>query len=331
MSAASEPKRVATSLAAWGRAIDRSIAGQASASAARMAGVVLGQLPRHLPTYHRLLALCWAEERWREGEEWARRLLQADPGNARAWRAMARAAESEDRRAEAHIIWRRAFEMSPYDPDIRTGLNRTSLDPPHALSYNLACLATIYLRGRRWGRAADAYRRLAQADRRRVDFQVALAVSLWQSGQDDEAYTLARHLIERHTHLLMAWYTLAATGDENDRALAESPIATMDPDGEYAASIWGVGVQDSSAAVLLTPDELDVLEYRFPEPSSEDEPVGDAGDSVFEAEFLDGQDDGFEDEFGDEFMDSLQAEPYEPTASEDRSDRRPGPESGVHD
>ena len=73
---------MATSLAAWGRAIDRSVDAGAVDGAARLAGVVLGQLPRHLPTYERMLRLCWAERRWAEGEEWARRLLQADPGNA---------------------------------------------------------------------------------------------------------------------------------------------------------------------------------------------------------------------------------------------------------
>ena len=147
------------------------------------------------------------------------------------------------------MIWRRAFEMSPYDPGIRSGLSRTSLDPPRALAYNLACLAALYVRGRRWKHAADAYRTLAQADRRRVDFQLSLAVALWQSNQRDEAYTLARHSADHHPHLLMAWRTLSETGDENDRALAQNPIATMDPDGEHAAQRWGVGQQDTGVTI----------------------------------------------------------------------------------
>ena len=260
-----EGTRVATTLAAWGRAIDRSVSARSAEAAARLVEVILGQLPRHLPTYVRVLHLCWNEQAWNAGEEWGRRLLQADPGNAMAWRALAQAAEDENRRAEANIIWRRAFEMSPYDPDIRAGLSRTSLDPHTALEYNLAGLAAIYMRGLRWQQAADSYRRLAQADRRRVDFQVSLAVALWQSGQTGEAYTLARHLVDHHPHLLMAWRTLAETGDENDQALAESPIATMDPDGEYAATVWGIGSQDSTATVLLTPEEVDLLQYKLPD------------------------------------------------------------------
>lgn len=259
---ATEIERVATSLAAWGRAIDRSIDGGDTRSAALLAEIVLGRLPRHLSTYARLLQLCWNEDRWREGEEWARRLLQADPGNPHAWRMLARAAEAEDRRGDANVIWRRAFEMSPYDPEIRTGLSRTSLDAPHALTYNLACLAALYVRGRRWAYAVESYRTLAQADRRRIDFQVSLAVSLWQSGQSEEAYPLARHLVGHHPHFLMAWRVLSETGDENDKALAANPIETMDPDGEYTADFWGIGKQDQAVTIYVTPEEVDLVTHR---------------------------------------------------------------------
>ena len=259
-----ESERVATSLAVWMRAIDRATDAPAPAVATRLAAAVLGQLPRHLPTYARMLEMCWQEERWAEGEEWGRRLLQADPGNPSAWRALARSAEAEDRRSQANIIWRRAFEMSPYDAEIRAGLSRTSLDPPRALAYNLACFAALHLRGQRWEHAAEGYRTLVQADRRRVDFQVCLTVALWNSGAQQEAYTLARHLVNRHPHFLMAWLALAETGDENDAALAANPIGTMDPDGEYAYSVWGVGTREQAATISVAQDEVDLLEYRLP-------------------------------------------------------------------
>ena len=103
-----ETKRVANSLAAWGRAIDRSITGRSPDVCARLAGVILGQLPRHLPTYRRLLQLCWEERRWAEGEEWARRLLQADPGNPLAWRALCAGGRGRRRpsRGEHHLAAR---------------------------------------------------------------------------------------------------------------------------------------------------------------------------------------------------------------------------------
>lgn len=262
-------ERVTTSLADWSRAIDRAIDAGANMVAALMAEAVLGQLPRHLPTYTRMLQICWRLERWSEGEEWARRLLQADPGNPLAWRALAMAAEVEERRGQANVIWRRAFEMSPFDPDIRAGLYRTSLEPPNALTFNLACLAALHLRGGHWHVGAENYRQLVQADHRRVDFQVCLMVALWQAGKEDEAYTLARHLVQRHPHLLMAWHALAALGDENDQALAVNPVATMDPDYEFAATFWHIGLQNKDYAIRVTEADMSLLDYRLPVRSPE--------------------------------------------------------------
>src|SRR5690606_23689334 len=111
------------------------------------------------------------------------------------WRALARAAEQRGKRGQAHAMWRRAFEMSPYDAEIRAGLARTSLDDANALTLDLACLAVIYLHGLRWEAAARTYRQLVKADARRIDFQICLMVALWQSRAVEEAYALAHHLV----------------------------------------------------------------------------------------------------------------------------------------
>ena len=123
--------------------------------AAALARVVLLRLPRHLPTYQRLLRATWALKRHQEGEDWARRLLQADPGNSLAWRSLATAVELKAMRNSARAMWKRAFESDPYHPDIRSGLSRTSLQRTHALVLNTACLASLYLRGGRWAHAAN--------------------------------------------------------------------------------------------------------------------------------------------------------------------------------
>jgi predicted Zn-dependent protease len=222
------------------RRIDALIAVGDAMEAARLAQGVLRRLPRHLATYVQMLEITWQLRRWDEGEDWGRRLLQADPGNPRAWRGLAQSAEERGLRAQAFAIWQRAFEMSPYDPEIRAGVSRTSLNQPDALAYDLACLAAIYYRGQRWGHAADAYRTLVKADPRRVDFQICLAAALWQAHQTNEAYALARHLTQVHPHLLMGWVVLHRTGDENDQALARSPLETMDPTGAYVTQEWGI-------------------------------------------------------------------------------------------
>ncbi len=223
--------------------------------AARLAATVLQHAPRHLATYQRLLHITWALKRWDEGEDWARRLLQADPGNALAWRTLAHAAEQRGKRGQAHAMWRRAFEMNPYDPEIRAGLARTSLDDPNALALDLACLAAIYLRGLRWEAAARAYRQLVKADPRRIDFQLCLMMALWQSRAVEEAYTLAHHLVQNRPHLLSAWVVLDATGDENDQALARNPVETMDPAGDYISGVFGVPIPARAVMLPVPPDD----------------------------------------------------------------------------
>jgi tetratricopeptide (TPR) repeat protein len=234
--------RGATALVDWNRAIDLALARGEAEGAARLAQVVLDHFPRHLATYQRLLRITWTLKRWDEGEDWARRLLQADPGNPWAWQALAAAAEQRGQRAQSQAMWQRAFEMSPYAPEIRAGLARTSLDEPNALALDFACLAMIYLRGLRWEPAARAYRQLVKADPRRIDFQLCLSIALWQNHASEEAYTLARHLVQSQPHLLLAWVVLEALGDANDKALAAHPITSMDPDGEYVATLLGTPI-----------------------------------------------------------------------------------------
>jgi tetratricopeptide (TPR) repeat protein len=248
-----------TWLADWNRAIELALARGDAEGAARMAQVILDHFPRHLPTYQRLLRITWALKRWEEGEDWARRLLQADPGNPWAWQALATAAEERGQRAQSNAMWQRAFEMRPYAPEIRAGLARTSLDERNALALDFTCLAMIYLHGQRWEPAARAYRQLVKADPRRIDFQICLMVALWQSHANEEAYTLARHLVQSQPHLLLAWVVVEALGDANDKALAAHPITSMDADGEFVAALLGAPLltRAGNAAQMLHVDPLE--------------------------------------------------------------------------
>ncbi|HAJ35188.1 MAG TPA: hypothetical protein DCL15_05800 [Chloroflexi bacterium] len=220
-------------LAQLSRAMELRLGAGEPEAAAALARVVLMRLPRHLATYERLIRAAWALKRWQEGEDWARRLLQADPGNAVAWRSLAYAVEQKGLLAPARGMWRRAFQCSPYDPEIRSGLLRTHLGANDRLQLDSAALGSIYLHAGRWGHAANVYRRLVKAEPKRLDFQVNWMAALWQQGVRQEAYQIARHLTSRSPHTLLAWVVLAALGDADDRALARNPIQSMDPDGEF--------------------------------------------------------------------------------------------------
>lgn len=253
-----------TLLADWNAAMERALQEENPLRVVALAQLVLRKLPKHLATYQRLLRATWMLKHWAEGEDWAQRLLRADPGNALAWRALAMAAEQRGQRAQAHAIWQRAFEADPYDPEIRAGLSRTSLGPgdnsQSMLALNPACLATLYLRGFRWEHAARLYRTLIQADPRRIDFQVGLLAALWQQRATEEAYRIARHLAQAHPHVLIAWVALDATGDADDKALARSPIASMDPDGDFVSEWFGLHYTAQPAMLAMSAREVELLQ-----------------------------------------------------------------------
>jgi len=97
-------------LAALSRAMQARLKAGEPEAAAALAQVILLRYPRHLATYERLIQAAWMLQRWQEGEDWARRLLQADPGNAVAWRSLAFAVEQKGMLATARSVWRRAFQ-----------------------------------------------------------------------------------------------------------------------------------------------------------------------------------------------------------------------------
>lgn len=253
-------------LAMVSKAMEMRIATGEPEAAAALARMVLIRFPRHLASYERLIRIAWMLKRWQEGEDWARRLLQADPGNAVAWRSLAFAVEQKGMFNAARSIWRRAFQCNPYDPDIRSGVARTNLDRGDRLRLDGAALAGLYLRAGRWGHAASAYQRLVKAEPKRLDFQVNWMASAWQQGARQEAYQLARRLTKRSPQVLLAWVVLASLGDVDDRALARNPIQTMDPDAEFVQAWlripWDrpqtpMRVAIGEAALLAVPDFQD--------------------------------------------------------------------------
>ena len=254
---------VSTSLADWHAAIQRALQATNANRVGALAQVILRRLPRHLATYQQLLHTTWLLRRWEEGEDWGRRLLRADPGNALAWRALAMAAEQRGQRGRANATWQRAFEAHPYEPEIRAGLSRTMLrttpENDDGLTLNLACLAQLYLRGYRWERAAALYRQLGEADPRRIDFQLGLLAALWQLRARQEAYELARQLVQSQPYLLIAWAAIDALGDENDKALARNPIATMDPGGEFVRLWFGLPQENRHIELLVSVKEAELL------------------------------------------------------------------------
>lgn len=290
---------VATVLRDWSNAAEEALALGEHELCARLSQVILRRLPRHLATYRRLILLSGELRRWDEGEDWGRRLLQADPANAIAWRALGRAAEQRDLRTQAHAIYRRAFEIEPYDPQVRAGLSRTGLDEERNPELNMACLGALYLKGRRWGQAISTYNMLAQAEPRRIDFQVLRTYALWQSRAHREAHQLARKLTQEYPNLLMAWIVLDALGNPRERQGAQDALEALDPDGEYMLQVYDLPAPDKQTRLNVTSAEARLLEEFVQAAGFAEEPVAQAADASPTAPADSTEDAGDFDEAGD--------------------------------
>ena len=223
-----------TELARWNEAIDNHLAANRAEDTLPLIHVVLKNLPRHLPTYFRLLQAFWLLQRWDEGGDWALRLLRADPCNELAWAMLARGAEAQDNPILAQRYWSLALENAPYNRPIRQGMSRTLLRQKRPLMLTRPALATLYRLGGRWERAIHMYLELVQEEPRRLDFQSGLLEAFWHKGDTEDALGLARYLVLQNPDMLLGWLVSARMGDEDDQALAQAPLTALDPDGEYA-------------------------------------------------------------------------------------------------
>lgn len=251
---------VRTELAHWNDAIDDHLAAQQAEQALPLIRVILKSLPRHLPTYFRLLQAIWLLRRWEEGQDWALRLLRADPCNELAWAVLASATEEQGDLPQARRFWTLALENAPYNRPIRKGMARTLLSQRRPLMLNRPALATLYRLGGRWDRAIHVYLELLQEEPRRLDLQCDLLEALWRMGRPEDALRLARHLARHHPDLLLGWVVSARIGDEDDQALAQAPLAALDPDGEYANVRFADKNQSAvSAHISVAPEDAALL------------------------------------------------------------------------
>ncbi|MEM7535324.1 MAG: hypothetical protein AAF639_24315 [Chloroflexota bacterium] len=292
---------IETRLNQWIAAMDVALGWQESHAMTQLAQVVLLRSPKNLAVYERMIQAAWQLAQWQEGDEWARRLLQADPGNPVAWQMTARAEEALGNHARAYAIWQRAFAYQPYSSEMRQGLYRTVTSTQSEISsteqipteqipteqvsakpvtagvlfrLDNMCLAQLYLQSHQWAKATQLYSQLIKQNPQRVDFQVSLMVSLWQRDtqqgsiliqddiQNNEAYRWARHLVQRHQNLLAAWIVLDNIGDENDQALAKNPLESMDPTRQFMMDRFHITLAQNPVSIQVNEDELALL-YAF--------------------------------------------------------------------
>ncbi len=258
-------------LAAWGEAIDNALDQGKADQATALAKLLLRKHARHLPTYERIIQICLTTRRWAEAREWGLRLLRGDPTNALGWVAVAIALEKRGESAPsrvladqevAHSAWGRAVDLDPYNPEIRAGWQRTvsdksALDGPEL---SQCTLAFLHLRAGRWQRALALFNALAKSDEAEPAYQVGRLLALWRTDEQGLARFLAQSLTDANRGLLIGWLVRAAVGDENDRALAQGYVESLDPDGDYATRWLGSAPRQEGYTVRLNQAEQKMLD-----------------------------------------------------------------------
>lgn len=252
----------------WCSRIDALLAQQQTVDALFLIQGLLRRLPRYLPAYVQMLQAHWLARRWEEGALWARRLLRADPTQELGWAMLAQWTEAKGQPTGAHRYWRLAFEQAPYHRTIRSGLVRTTVGRGQPLMLNRAALATIYRTSGQWQKSLELYSLLAREHPQRVDYQCGLLEAYWQLRQAEPALALARRLVSQEVHLILGWLVSADLGDENDQALAQAPLASLDRDGAYTLSRY------AATNVFATPERLQVSPQEMalfnPKPDASD-------------------------------------------------------------
>ncbi len=225
------------SLAEWMEVLDLHLAeGRLEAAAIVLRGL-LAQRPLHLPAYERALSVTWQMGSFRECESMALRLLSADPLNLAAYTVLASlAAQRTGPRSEKTTrLWQTVWHLKPLDLQIR----KHWLAVNGNLELDLPALGFLRMYGRHWPEAAALFGELSARFPEREEWRLAWLISLWRGYQREEAWTMARSLVDRNRYLLACWHILSVVGDQADQAIAQTYITMLDPDGSHTRQMLG--------------------------------------------------------------------------------------------
>ncbi len=224
-------------LTAWMAILDRHLASGRLEAASIVLRGLLAQRPLHLPAYERALSVTWQLGSFRECESMAWRLLSADPLNWTAYTMLAliAARQTGPRSEKTARFWQRVWHLKPLDPEVR----QHWLAVNGSLELDLPALGFLRMYGRHWLEAAALFGELSARFPEREEWRLARLIALWRGYQREEAWTMARSLVDRNRYLLACWHILSVVGDQADQAIAQTYITMLDPDGAHTRQMLG--------------------------------------------------------------------------------------------
>ena len=236
----------------------------------------LGAYPTCLSAHRLLGESCLEQGEVERATEHFERTLTLDPLNVVARLGLGVACEERGDPRGAYTNYLRAWDLNPALDQIRDELVRlrAALGTGGRLHLTRAGLASTYLRGGQFGRAAAEWRAVLAAEPEGDRARLALAEVLWRQGDEAGAAAACRELLRGAPENARALAILAAIelrrGEESGRFTAER-YRTTDPAGDVVALLRAVR-PDVDFAALTQPAPLAdfVYEETAPEPAAVD-------------------------------------------------------------
>lgn len=207
---------------------------------------ILHSFPKHLETYCLLAQASLETDDLAGAADLFRRVLSADPENVMALVGMAVISEAREQMEEALWYLERAYELQPFNPELRRELGRVRESylgtAPERVELTPGALARLYMRQGQYAHAIAEFRRLLKQDAKRYDLQVGLTEALFRAERADEAGKLAQNVLAEAPYCLKANLILGALLAENGVVESEQFMRRaqqLDPENRVAAELIG--------------------------------------------------------------------------------------------
>jgi tetratricopeptide (TPR) repeat protein len=233
--------------------------------------------PKYVPAYTIMGEAYLAKGEHAEAANLFRRTLGADPEATIPYAGLGLIYEERGLLEEA--IWQleRAFELTPYNKEIRASLldlyTQRDAAPAPRRKLNRAALARIYGRGHLYEKAITELRDLLRKDPLRVDLRVALAEALWRDERYEGAAVVCQGILDLAPNCLKANLILGEIWlrdkehEAEGRALLDR-AQMLDPENIVAQRLFGDRSPLAPYIVPVPPhltrdiDEADELDRR---------------------------------------------------------------------
>ena len=225
---------------------------------------ILKQYPRYFEAYYLLGKTMLDADLPELAIDMFRRALSANPEHLVSRIGLGLAHERRDDLDAAIWNLERALEIDPGNEDIadeiRRMVGRRDGVEPDFIPQTQAGLAHLYIRGNRYGRAAEELRALLEVEPSRPDLLTALAEAYWRDEQYVQASEVCQNILDTMPHNCKANLLLGSlwmeSGQSEGRVFLES-AQDVDPEGHIASALFG-----ADSPVEANPVTLERLTYE---------------------------------------------------------------------